>query len=36
LERLRRALVELARQPPAGLGEHPIEWWLAVPPAVRK
>src|SRR5205823_679034 len=31
LERLRRALAELARQPPKGLGQHPIEWWLAVP-----
>lgn len=34
LERLRRALVELAEQPPVGLGQHPIEWWLAVPPEV--
>lgn len=31
LERLRRALAELAKQPPEGLGEHPIEWWLAPP-----
>lgn len=31
LERLRRALAELAKQPPEGLGQHPIEWWLAVP-----
>lgn len=29
LERLRRALAELARRPPKGLGQHPIEWWLA-------
>ena len=30
LDRLRRALVDLAKQPPEGLGQHPIEWWLAV------
>jgi predicted nuclease of predicted toxin-antitoxin system len=36
LERLRRALAELARHPPVGLGQHPIEWWLATPPDVRK
>lgn len=36
LERLRRALAELAKQPPAGLGQHPIEWWLAVPTDVDK
>jgi hypothetical protein len=29
LERLRKALVALAAGPPAGLGEHPIVWWLA-------
>jgi hypothetical protein len=28
LERLRKALVALAADPPAGLGEHPIVWWL--------
>ena len=28
LERLRKALVPLAADPPAGLGEHPIVWWL--------
>lgn len=28
---LRVALVELTRTPPAGLGEHSIEWWLAAP-----
>ncbi len=31
LERLRRALAVLAMHPPEGLGQHPIEWWLAVP-----
>jgi Domain of unknown function (DUF5615) len=29
LEKLRKALVALAADPPAGLGEHPISWWLA-------
>lgn len=33
LERLRRALTELAQQPPEGLGQHAIEWWLAAPTA---
>ena len=31
LERLRRALGELATHPPEGLGELPIEWWLTAP-----
>lgn len=31
LERLRLALVALAKKPPEGLGEHPIEWWLSSP-----
>lgn len=26
---LRKALVVLAADPPAGLGEHPVVWWLA-------
>lgn len=29
LERLRKALVALGADPPAGLGEHPVVWWLA-------
>jgi hypothetical protein len=29
LERFRKALVALAADPPAGLGEHPVVWWLA-------
>jgi hypothetical protein len=29
LERLRKALVVLAADPPAGLGEYPVIWWLA-------
>ncbi len=29
LGKLRKALVELAAGPPAGLGQHPIVWWLA-------
>ena len=29
LERLRKALVVLAVDPPAGFGEHPVVWWLA-------
>jgi predicted nuclease of predicted toxin-antitoxin system len=33
LDRLRRALSELAKRPPQGLGQHPIVWWLAVPTA---
>jgi predicted nuclease of predicted toxin-antitoxin system len=28
LEKLRKALGALAAAPPAGLGEHPIIWWL--------
>lgn len=28
LARLRRALVALSSNPPDGLGEHPVEWWL--------
>lgn len=31
LQCLHRALAELARQPPEGLDQHPIEWWLAAP-----
>jgi hypothetical protein len=27
LERLRKALVVLAADPPAGLGEYPVVWW---------
>jgi hypothetical protein len=27
LERLREALVVLAADPPAGLGEQPVVWW---------
>jgi len=29
LERLRKALVVLAADPPTGLGEYPVIWWLA-------
>jgi hypothetical protein len=29
LEKLRKALAVLATDPPAGLGEHPVIWWLA-------
>lgn len=29
LDRLRRALVVLWSDPPFGLGEHPVEWWLS-------
>jgi len=29
LERLRKALVTLAADPPVGHGEHPVVWWLA-------
>jgi Domain of unknown function (DUF5615) len=29
LEKMRKALIALAADPPAGLGEHPVVWWLA-------
>lgn len=29
LEKLRKALVALAADPPAGIGEYPVIWWLA-------
>lgn len=29
LEKPRKALIALAVDPPAGLGEHPAVWWLA-------
>jgi hypothetical protein len=29
LNKLRKALGALAADPPAGLGEHPVAWWLA-------
>ena len=29
LNKLRKALGALAADPPAGLGEHPVVWWLA-------
>lgn len=29
LARLRKALTALAAEPPEGLGEHPLVWWLA-------
>ena len=32
LSKLRNALVALAADPPAGLGEQPIVWWLAPSP----
>jgi hypothetical protein len=32
LSKLRKALIALAADPPAGLGEQPIVWWLALPP----
>jgi predicted nuclease of predicted toxin-antitoxin system len=32
LAKLRSALLALATYPPAGLGEQPIVWWLALPP----
>ena len=32
LEKLRKALSALAADPPAGLGVHPIVWWLAETP----
>jgi Domain of unknown function (DUF5615) len=28
LDRLHRALVALSADPPGGLGQHPVEWWL--------
>jgi hypothetical protein len=31
LNKLRKALVALSANPPAGLGEHPVVWWLASP-----
>lgn len=31
LHRLHRALSDLAVDAPAGLGVHPVEWWLAAP-----
>jgi Domain of unknown function (DUF5615) len=31
LEKLRKALIALAADPPAGLGEHPVIWWLTDP-----
>lgn len=31
LAKLRSALTALAAEPPAGLGEQPIVWWLALP-----
>lgn len=30
LDRLLRALISLASNPPEGLGEHSLEWWLPV------
>lgn len=33
LNKLRKALTALAADPPPGLGEHPIVWWLADPAA---
>ncbi len=29
LNKLRKALVVLTNDPPEGLGEHPVVWWLA-------
>lgn len=29
LHKLRKALTAVAADPPAGLGEHPVIWWLA-------
>lgn len=29
LEQLRKCLEALAADPPAGLGEHPVVWWLS-------
>ena len=31
LAKLRKALGALAADPPPGLGEHPVVWWLAAP-----
>lgn len=31
LARLHKALGALASDPPAGLGEHPLVWWLTNP-----
>lgn len=31
LSKLRKALGALAADPPAGLGEHPVVWWLSDP-----
>jgi predicted nuclease of predicted toxin-antitoxin system len=31
LQRLHHALTVLAQDPPEGLGQQPVEWWLAVP-----
>ena len=31
LDRLRRELVALVKDPPEGLGRHPLEWWLTSP-----
>jgi predicted nuclease of predicted toxin-antitoxin system len=31
LYRLRKALSGLAAEPPPGLGEHPVVWWLSSP-----
>lgn len=35
LSGLRRALVELADSPPAGLGRLPVEWWVTQPAESR-
>jgi hypothetical protein len=32
LEKVRKALSALAADPPAGLGVHPVVWWLAEAP----
>lgn len=32
LAKLRKALLALAADPPSGLGEHAVIWWLTVPP----
>ncbi len=31
LMRLRRALIDVAASPPAGLGRDPVEWWFLAP-----